>query len=104
MGSEAANSTTARKKKKILALRDVRKSRYSYNEFVERKSLLDQIYLDSSISKSPFKGILRVAMIVAFIYVLSNLAVLFPLTPFQMRIFVEGEGRVIYDRLASVKG
>ncbi len=84
-----------RKKKKILAIRDVRKSRYSYNEFVERKSLLDQIYLDSSISKSPFKGILRCAMILAFVYVISNLI---------MRVLIQGEGQVIKDRLIAVKG
>lgn len=56
-------------------MKDVRKARYSYNEFVERKSLLDQIYIDSSISKSPFKGIMRCSMIFAFLFVINNLLV-----------------------------
>ena len=56
-------------------MKDVRKSRYAYNEFVERKSLLDQIYSDSSISKSPFKGVLKVSMIIAFIFVFNTVVV-----------------------------
>eukprot|EP00347_Sterkiella_histriomuscorum_P001500 403371796 len=63
-----------RKKKKILGLKDIRKTRYGYNEFVARPSLLDQIYQDSSISQSPFKGVMRCSLFIAFIYVVNAIA------------------------------
>jgi len=47
---EEVEKVTVRKKKKTLSLKDVRRSRYGYNEFVPRPSLLDQVYSDSSIS------------------------------------------------------
>ena len=39
-----------RKKKKTNANKDIRKERFSYNEYVERRSILDPIYGDSLIS------------------------------------------------------
>ena len=38
---DSVDSMEKRKKKKVMEMKDVRKSRYAYNEFVERKSLLD---------------------------------------------------------------
>ena len=53
----------------------VRKDRFAYNEYIERKSILDQIYTDSSISQSPFRGILRLLLIIGFMFVLNNIVV-----------------------------
>jgi len=51
----------------------VRPDRFAYNQYVERKSVLDQIYDDSLISRSPFKGILRLVLLAAFTYSLNNI-------------------------------
>ena len=64
-----------RKKKRYVSIKDVRTDRYSFNQFIERKSLLDQIYSDSSISQSSFKGIMRMVMFVTSIYVINNYVV-----------------------------
>jgi hypothetical protein len=69
------DENSARKKKRTLDNRDVRSNRFAYNEYVERKSILDQVYNDSSISKSPFKGLLRFLMIIGFIWVLNHTVV-----------------------------
>ena len=50
-----------------------RPDRFAYNQYVERKSVLDQIYDDSLISRSPFKGILRLVLLAAFTYSLNNI-------------------------------
>ncbi|CDW86947.1 mboat-domain-containing protein [Stylonychia lemnae] len=71
---EAPDEVVTRKKKKTLSLKDVRKSRYAYNDFVPRPSLLDQVYTDSSISQSPFKGMMRLSLIIAFIFVVNSIA------------------------------
>eukprot|EP00347_Sterkiella_histriomuscorum_P012811 403367139 len=52
--------------------KDVRADRYSLNQYVERKSMLDLIYEDSSIAQSSFKGIVRLVLLVTFIYVVNN--------------------------------
>ena len=65
-----------RKKKKTTANRDIRRGgRFAYNEFVERKSLLDQVYQDSSIYQSPFKGVMRISLFIAFIFVFNTVCV-----------------------------
>jgi len=51
---------------------NVRADRFSYNQYIERKSLLDQVYEDSMISRSPFKGILRLVLMTALVYSLNN--------------------------------
>ena len=43
------------------------------NDFVERKSLLDEVNDDSAMSKSPFRGILRLVLIVGLVYALNAL-------------------------------
>ena len=42
------------------------------NDFVERKSLLDQLDDDTAISRSPFRGILRMALLMGLIYALNS--------------------------------
>ena len=68
-----------RKKHKNINYRDSRVERYAYNDYVARKSLLDQIYLDSELSKSPFKGILRLTLLLGFVYSLNNTFVISPI-------------------------
>lgn len=48
-------------------MKDVRKQRFAKNEFVARKSLLDQTFQDSSIGQSPFKGLFRLALYICFL-------------------------------------
>ena len=67
----SVEDTSGRKKKKTMANKDIRKDRYGYNEYIERCSILDQIPEDSPICQSPFKGILRLLLIVCFIYILN---------------------------------
>jgi hypothetical protein len=56
----------------------VRSSRFSYNQYIARSSILDQVNeKDSPISRSPFKGLLRLCMITAFMYCLNNFLVRF---------------------------
>ena len=62
-----------RRKKKGIEMKDKRLGKFVKNDFVERKSLLDQINDDSGINKSPFKGILRLTMLVGLIYVLNSI-------------------------------
>ena len=68
-----------RKKKKGNELKDFRAEagkyggRFSKNDFVERKSILDQINTDSGINQSPFRGILRMTFLLALIYVLNSI-------------------------------
>ena len=62
-----------RRKKKGIEMKDKRLGKFVKNDFVERKSLLDQINDDSGINKSPFKGILRLTMLVVLIYVLNSI-------------------------------
>ena len=69
---EHLTELNSRKKKRTSAIRDVRKDRYGYNDYVSRKSLLDQMYGDSEISQSPFKGILRLGLFVVFAFTLNN--------------------------------
>ena len=40
-GEESVEQNEVRKKKKSIANRDIRKDRFAYNEYVERKSILD---------------------------------------------------------------
>jgi hypothetical protein len=56
-----------------IEIKNVRHDRFAYNQYVERKSVLDQIYDDSLISRSPFKGILRLVLLAAFTYSLNNI-------------------------------
>lgn len=65
----------SRKKKKTNANRDIRKERFSYNQYVERRSILDTVYNDSLIAKSPFRGLLRFIFIIGILYVLNHLTV-----------------------------
>ena len=65
--------STKRRKKKGIEMKDKRLGKFVKNDFVERKSLLDQINDDSGINKSPFKGILRLTMLVGLIYVLNSI-------------------------------
>ena len=67
----------SRKKKKTQANKDIRKERFSYNQYVERRSILDPVYEDSLISQSPFRGLLKFLMIISVIYVLNHLTVSF---------------------------
>lgn len=55
----------------------MRLKRYGYNEFVARPSLLDQVYHDSSISQSPFKGVMKMSAMIAFIFVINSITVIF---------------------------
>ena len=71
------NALKQRKKKRTSAIRDVRKERFAYNDYVERRSLLDHLSPDSELSMSPFKGILRLILLVAFVFVLNNLILAF---------------------------
>ena len=48
--SDLLKEAAHRKKKKTIANKDIRKQRFAYNEYVERKSILDQVYSDSLIS------------------------------------------------------
>ena len=64
-----------RKKKKTEANKDIRKERFAYNEYVERRSILDHVYGDSLIATSPFRGLLRFILIIAIIYVINHLTV-----------------------------
>ena len=68
-----------RKKKKGIEVKDFRDEsskyggRFSKNDFVERKSILDQINTDSGINQSPFRGILRMTLLLALIYVINSI-------------------------------
>ena len=42
------------------------------NDFCVRKSLLDQIDDDSGISRSPFRGIFRMALLLGLVYALNS--------------------------------
>jgi len=81
--SSRMDENSARKKKKTVDNRDIRADRFAYNEYVERKSILDQVYSDSSISRSPFRGLLRFILIIGFIWVINHTLVSHsePLTP-----------------------
>jgi hypothetical protein len=70
--SAAEHDEVLRKKKKTIHIKDVRKARFAYNEYVERPSILDQLYSDSLISQSPFRGLFRFILIIGFIYVLNH--------------------------------
>lgn len=70
-----SGENVARKKKKTNANRDIRKERFSYNQYVERRSILDTVYNDSLIAKSPFRGMLRFIFIIGILYVLNHLIV-----------------------------
>ena len=76
--SSSMDEHSARKQKKTVDNRDVRADRFAYNEYVERKSILDQVYSDSSISRSPFRGLLRFILIVGFIWVINHTLVSHP--------------------------
>lgn len=74
---ETIEGSQFRKKKRTNDLKDVRTGgRFAKNEFIERRSLLDQFYLDSSISQSPFKGLIRIAFFACFIYIVNNICVI----------------------------
>ena len=62
-----------KKRTHSIEITNVRADRFAYNQYVERKSVLDQIYDDSLISRSPFKGILRLVLLTAFTYSLNNI-------------------------------
>lgn len=88
------NKEVTRKKKKIIDFKDLRKGgKFSDNEFIPRKSILDQFQLDSSISHSPFKGLLRCALLMCLVYMLNNVAVriFFPSNSIQLRYVTEGK-------------
>lgn len=70
------SSYTQRKKKKSKDHKDIRTpsgkyGKFTKNDFVARPSLLDSSDPDSSITKSPFKGIMRMFYILGFIYALN---------------------------------
>lgn len=68
----------SRKKKLHLGLKNVRGNRFAYNQYVERPSILDQVLGDSLIAKSPFKGLLRMVLVITFLSCLNNFLVGFP--------------------------
>ncbi len=61
-----------RKKKKTLANKDIRTGRFAHNQYVDRRSILDQVYSDSLISQSPFRGLLRFILIIGVLYVINH--------------------------------
>lgn len=64
-----------RRKKMQLGLKNVRSDRFAYNQYVDRKSILDQACEDSMISQSPFKGLLRLLLMITFMMCLNSFLV-----------------------------
>lgn len=73
MGTE--DKKKHRKKKHSKDIGTVRGLRFGYNQYVDRKSIFDQVSDDSLISQSPFKGILRLVLVATFAFAMNNFLV-----------------------------
>ena len=77
-GSSPERKSESRKKRKTVELSDQRSKTGKYgvkfqkNDYVKRSSLLET-NADSYISKSPFRGIIRLVLIVLIIYILNHM-------------------------------
>ena len=77
--SSPERKSEQRKKKKSVELSDKRSktgkygTRFQKNDYVKRVSLLEYGSSDSYIQKSPFRGIIRLVLIVLSIYILNHI-------------------------------
>lgn len=98
-----------RLKKRVIDGRDIRTGgKFAWNDFVERKSLLDLLHDSSQIAKSPFRGILLFCLTFNLVWVLNSIASNYKLLASQLTVdrlftvyFNEMKHAIVYWVLAA---